>query len=251
MEINQTNLTASNPACHHFGLTTIHPNALQLYSANTPNGMKISLMLEELMDMRIVDGDVLYEAHTINLRNTPPDTRTANFLKINPNGKIPALFDPTTKSTIFESGAILIYLAEKYHELLPEKSGTRFEVLKWTFWSCTGLSSSIKSFGHYFKFCQHNLPYAIERYAREVNRLLLCLENHLAAEPHKHWIAGDLYTIADISAWPWISALKSNYPGSEKYFHLEEKYPNVITWMKRIQARPAAQRCYDVTPISI
>ena len=248
MEVKQTNLTSSNPVCHHYGLTTIHPNAMQLYSANTPNGMKISLMLEELMDLRVVDGDVLYESHSINLRSHPPDTRVTNFLKINPNGKIPVLYDAHTQSTIFESGAILIYLAEKYHELLPESGAMRYEVLKWTFWSCTGLSASVKSFGFYFKFCPHDVTYAIERFAQEVNRLLLCLEKHLAAEPHKHWIAGDFYSIADISAWPWISALGKNYPGSEEYFRLNEKYPNVVTWMKRIQARPAAQRAYDVTP---
>ena len=246
--MEQTNLTTEDPACHHYGLYTHHPNALQLYSANTPNGMKISLMLEELMVLRVVDGDVMYEAHTINLTTKPPETRLPQYLKINLNGKIPALYDPISKTNVFESGAILVYLAEKYHELLPSTGALRYDILKWTFWACTGLSTSVKAFGFFYKFCKHDEPYAIQRNAQEVTRLLLCLENHLAAEPFKHWIAGDLYSIADISAWPWIDAIVSNYPGSDVYIKMDD-YPNVINWMKRIQARPACQRAYRVTPL--
>lgn len=179
-------------------------------------------MLEELTDLRALKEDFKYEPHTVDIRHN--ESRTIlPFLKLNPNGKIPVLVDPHGKggrTTLFESGAILLYLAEKYDELLPKEQGpARYDVIKWLFWGSTGnyayfisskhqllkllfvltgVSSHFKRFGFYYHYCPHNLPYCIARYTRECKRLLQVLENQLSSHG-KHFIVGELYSIADIA----------------------------------------------------
>jgi len=172
-------------------LQTKNPNAIQFYSCATPNGMKVACALEELQILRNFTEDFEYEPHTIDVRKNE-SRLILPFLEINPNGKIPALVDPLGKGgkvTIFESGACLLYLAEKYEELLPAHGPLRYDVLKWLFWGSTGVSSQFKLFGFYYSYCHHSLPYCVTRYSKECNRLLQVLEDQLKSH-RKHWIVG-------------------------------------------------------------
>jgi GSH-dependent disulfide-bond oxidoreductase len=181
-------------------------HAVQLYSANTANGIKVSIMLEELQELRAMKGDFVYEAHTVDIR-TSENRKLFPIMKINPNGRIPAIIDPVPADhgeqlAVFESGAILMYLAEKYQELLPVEGRLRYQCIEWLFWGSTGLSSQVKLFGFYYHYCVHPLPYCMRRYTKEVTRLLGVLESQLAGH-RKHWIVGDMYSVADICAFPW------------------------------------------------
>jgi len=189
-----------------------YPGVLQLYSVGTPNGIKVHACLEELAFLK-GESNFTYEPHTVDIRHG--ESRTPEFAEISPNQKIPVLVDPTGPGghtdpvKVFESGAILLYLAEKYDELLPHEAAERVEVKKWLFWGSSAVSNQVKLFGFYYKYCPHSLPYCVERYTKEVKRLLAVLERQL--QHQKHWITGDMYTIADVSVWPWIFALHENY----------------------------------------
>jgi GST-like protein len=227
-----------------------NPSFLQLYSANTPNGIKVAACLEEIIDLRATKEGFNYEAHTINLRSG--ETRTEDFLKINPNGKVPAIVDPNVHDNgkpivVFESGAILIYLAEKYDELLPKENiYFRTETFKWMMWGSAAVSSQFKLFGFYFKYCPHHLPYCVQRYAKECNRLLTVLECQLKSHG-KHWVIGECYTIADLAIWPWVYGLIENYDNAySAVFEGLKDYPFVKIWYQRCLARPASQRSLDV-----
>jgi GST-like protein len=225
------------------------PNLIQLYSASTPNGMKVSTMLEEIVDLRRTTDQFDYEAHTIDLRSA--ESRRQDFKNLNPNGKIPVIVDPRgpdgNSITVFESGAILMYLADKFDVLLPPiGTNLRYETLKWFMWASTSLSSQFKLFGFYFKYCKHKLDYCIARYEKECKRLLGVLENQLKSHNH-HWIVGDAYTIADICAWPWIYALRENYDDAMRdVFYNFSEFPHVREWYHRCLARPASQRSLEV-----
>ena len=175
------------------------------------------------------------------------ESRENPYLKINPNGKIPSIADHD--NIIFESGACLLYLSEKYHELLPvDHCSERYDVLKWLFFGSTNVSGQFKKFGFFYKYCPHDLPYVVDRYAREVNRLLGVIETQLTTH-NKHWICGDLYSIADISIWPWIHALHKNYDDCiEKRFHNMKPYPKTHEWYTRMLNRPAVEKALEVTP---
>lgn len=190
--------------------TTAEP--IELYSIATPNGIKVAACLEELS---FAKGDQFsYTPYTIDIRKA--ENHSEAFLKLNPNGKIPVIVDPHgvdgQRAVVFESGAILLYLAEKYGELLPADPVKRVETINWLFWGSTGVSNQVKQFGFYFKYCQHSLSYCVTRYAKEVTRLLHVLEKQLS--DHRSYITGDLYTIADISVWPWIYSLYHHYDGA-------------------------------------
>jgi GST-like protein len=168
-----------------------NPDRIQLYSAATPNGIKVAAALEEIRHLRSIKEDFNYEPHIVNLRMG--ETRQEKYRQFTPTGKIPVICDPHGPNgkphTIFESGAILLYLAEKYHELIPEMDpGLRIDTIKWLFWGSTAVSSQFKLFGFYYKYCTHDLPYCQNRYAKECNRLLEVLERQL--EHGKDWVVG-------------------------------------------------------------
>ena len=199
---------------------------------------------DDHQELRVEKEDFRYEPHTVLIRSH--ETRDYPYLKINPNGKIPSLVDHD--NIIFESGACLMYLAEKYHELLPvDHCPERYDVLKWLFFGSTNVSGQFKKFGFYYKYCTHDLPYVVDRYALEVNRLLGVIETQLASHD-KHWICGDLYSIADLSIWPWLHALHTNYDDCiEKRFHNMAPYPKSLEWYSRVHNRPAIQKALEVT----
>lgn len=209
-----------------------NPDLIQLYSIATPNGIKAAACLEELVLLKQGDFEFNYEPHSVDIRHA--ENKTEQFTNLSPNQKIPVIVDPHAGNgqqsvKVFESGAILLYLAEKYDELLPHDVVQRAEVLKWLFWGSTGLSSSVKQFGFYYHYCQHSLPYCVARFKKEVTRLLSVLDSQLSHG--RNFVTGgkrfyicvlekahyqpsrcaDMYTIADISIWPWIYGLHENY----------------------------------------
>ena len=149
---------------------------VELYSASTPNGIKVAACLEELRSLS--NGKFQYEQVTIDIRNNAQVAE--EYLQINPNGKVPTIVNAEEGCIVYESGAILLYLAEKSGALLPSDRAVRTIATSWLFWSSTGLSNQVKQFGYYYKSCQHSIPYCVSRYAKEVKRLLLVLEKHLS-----------------------------------------------------------------------
>lgn len=226
-------------------------NALQLYSFQTPNGTKVASMLEEIIELKELkeDASELYEPHAVNIRLG--ENRTEWYSRCFLNQKIPGLVDHHAGNDrqqtvhIFESGAILMYLAEKYKVLLPECPCLRVEVINWLFWGSSSFSNQVKLFGFYSKYCSHALPYCQERYVREVHRLLSVLNGQLSHQ--KHWVVGDAYTIADVAIWPWVHALFEIYDNAgEKIFNLAMLYPLVFQWYRRALERPASKRSLEV-----
>ncbi len=167
-----------------------NPDLIQLYSIATPNGIKVAAFLEELVTLKSEDFDFNYEPHSVDIRHA--ENRTPQFTAMNPNQKIPVIVDPHGSGgqpvTVFESGAILLYLAEKYDELLPHDSVGKIETTKWLFWGSTGFSNQVKQFGFYYKYCQHAIPYCVARYTKEVKRMLHVLNRQLSHG--KHYITG-------------------------------------------------------------
>lgn len=223
---------------------------IQLYSACTPNGIKVAACLEEIVALRRLAGDGFdYEPHTVNIR--AHESRDKDFMSFNPNGKIPMIIDPHgpngNRTVVFESGAILMYLSDKFHELSPTDPQLKTETIKWLFWGSTGFSSQCKHFGFYYKYCHHKLPYCVERYSTECCRLLSVLEVQLSSHG-KHWVTGDFYTIADLAIWPWLYALNELYDDARMFvFRDFNAYPHVQAWYTRCMARPASQKSLEVT----
>ncbi|TCL75804.1 glutathione binding-like protein [Rhizobium sp. BK251] len=215
-----------------------NPEIIQLYSLPTPNGIKISVVLEEL--------GLPYEPHLISFATN--DQKSPEFVSLNPNGRIPAIIDPNGPDGkpigIFESGAILVYLAEKTGKLIPADAAGRYEVLQWVFFQMGGVGPMFGQFGHFFKFAADkvaNNSYPMERYRDESRRLLGVLEGRLQG---RQWIMGDLYTIADIATFPWVRGLDVSYGGAE-VLRLAE-FPNVMAWLARALERPAAARGLNI-----
>ncbi len=215
-----------------------NPDIIQLYSLPTPNGVKVSIALEEL--------DLPYEPHLISFGTN--DQKSPEFLSLNPNGRIPAIIDPNGPDGkplgLFESGAILVYLAEKTGKLIPSDAAARYETLEWVFFQMAGVGPMFGQFGHFFKFAADkvaNNSYPVERYRDEAKRLLSVLEARLQG---RDWIMGDEYTIADITTFPWVRGVDVFYGGREV---LElESFPAVMAWLDRALARPASQRGLNV-----
>ncbi|NTJ66830.1 glutathione S-transferase [Agrobacterium rhizogenes] len=211
-----------------------NPDIIQLYSLPTPNGVKVSIALEEL--------GLAYEPHLISFGTN--DQKSPEFLSLNPNGRIPAIIDPNGPDGkpigLFESGAILVYLAEKTGKLMPSDAARRYETLEWVFFQMAGVGPMFGQFGHFFKFAAEkvaNNSYPVERYRDEAKRLLGVLEERLK---DREWIMGDEYTIADITTFPWVRGVDVFYGGREV---LEfESFPSVMAWLDRALARPASQR---------
>ncbi|MBA4226027.1 MAG: glutathione-dependent disulfide-bond oxidoreductase [Hyphomonas sp.] len=212
-----------------------HP--LQLYSLGTPNGVKVTVMLEELLALGYSGAE--YDAWLINIGNG--DQFSSGFVDINPNSKIPALFDRSTEAgvRVFESGAILMYLAEKFGAFLPKAYPKRAEALSWLFWQMGSAPFLGGGFGHFYAYAPVKIQYAIDRYAMEAKRQMDVLDRHLAAH---EYMAGDEYTIADMAIWPWYGALALGILYEAGEFLEVESYKNVQRWTKQIAERPAVQR---------
>lgn len=212
-----------------------HP--LQLYSMATPNGVKVTVMLEELLALGFEGAE--YDAHLVSI--TEGGQFSSGFVGINPNSKIPALLDHSTETPtrVFESGAILLYLAEKFGALLPSDPAKRTEVLNWLFWQMGSAPYVGGGFGHFYAYAPSKIEYAIDRFTMEVKRQLDVLDKELA---NKQFIAGDEYSIADIAIWPWYGALVSNAAYDSAEFLDVASYKHVNRWVDEIGARPAVQR---------
>ena len=212
-----------------------HP--LQLYSLATPNGVKATTMLEELLELGHSGAE--YDAHFIDINEG--DQFGSGFVAINPNSKIPALMDHSTSppTRVFESGAILLYLGEKFGALLPTDARARTECLSWLFWQMGSGPFLGGGFGHFYAYAPTKIRYAIDRYAMEVKRQLDVLDRHLA--DHRY-LAGDEYSIADIATWPWYGALVRNHVYSAAEFLDAASYVSVNRWAAEIAERPAVRR---------
>ena len=220
-----------------------HP--LQLYSLATPNGVKVTVMLEELLALGHKGAE--YDAWLIRIGQG--DQFGSGFVAINPNSKIPALVDRSGPEPIrvFESGAILIHLAEKFDAFLPRSGPARAECLSWLFWQMGSAPFLGGGFGHFYAYAPTKIEYAIDRYAMEVKRQLDVLDRRLA---ESEYLAGSEYTIADIAVWPWYGALvKGLVYGAGEFLSVHE-YKNVQRWTDQIAKRPAVKRGRMVTRVS-
>ncbi|MEM5498325.1 glutathione-dependent disulfide-bond oxidoreductase [Paraglaciecola mesophila] len=212
-----------------------HP--FQLHSMATPNGVKVSVMFEELLEAGISAAE--YDAYPINIGDG--DQFGSGFVDINPNSKIPALIDTTTtpETRIFESGSILIYLAEKFEAFIPKDPAGRTECMNWLFWQMGSAPFLGGGFGHFYAYAPEKYQYPIDRYAMEVKRQLDVLDKQLA---NNKYIAGDDYTIADMAIWPWYGALVRNVVYQAAEFLQTHEYTHVVRWANDIAARPAVKR---------
>ena len=212
-----------------------HP--FQLYSLGTPNGVKVTILFEELLALGHSEAE--YDAWLIRIGDG--DQFGSGFVEINPNSKIPALMDhgTTPPTRVFESGSILLYLAEKFGEFLPTDPAQRTETLNWLFWQMGSAPYLGGGFGHFYAYAPFKMEYPIDRFAMEAKRQLDVLERRLA---ESRYLAGDEYTIADIAVWPWYGQLALGWLYDAGEFLQVEEYVNVQRWAREIEARPAVQR---------
>ena len=209
-----------------------NPEVIQLYSLATPNGVKVPIALEEL--------GLPYEVHRVDFGAN--EQKSPEFVSLNPNGRIPAIIDPDGPGGrpigLFESGAILLYLAEKTGRLIPADPAARYETIAWVMFQMGGIGPMFGQFGHFYKFAADkvaNNPYPVERYRDEARRLLSVLEGRLK---DREWIMGDEHTIADITTYPWLRGADVFYGGREALGY--DDFPAVMAWLERCLARPAA-----------
>jgi len=210
---------------------------LQLYSLATPNGVKVTILLEELLALGHSGAE--YDAWLIRINEG--DQFSSGFVEVNPNSKIPALLDRSAQPEIrvFESGSILLYLAEKFGALLPTDAAGRTETLNWLFWQMGAAPYLGGGFGHFYAYAPEKIEYAINRFTMEAKRQLDVLEQRLA---HSPYLAGDQYTIADIAVWPWYGELVRGNLYSASEFLAVDEYPHVQRWAENIAKRPAVIR---------
>jgi GST-like protein len=212
-------------------------NPLQLYSLGTPNGVKVTVLLEELLALGHAGAE--YDAWLIPIQEGAQFG--SGFVAVNPNSKIPALLDRSgpVPVRVFESGAILIHLAEKFGAFLPREPAARAECLSWLFWQMGSAPFLGGGFGHFYAYAPTKIEYAIDRYAMEVKRQLDVLDRRLA---ESLYLAGDGYTIADMAVWPWYGAMaKGQLYGAGEFLQVHE-YRNVLRWTDAIAQRPGARR---------
>jgi len=212
-----------------------HP--LQLYSLATPNGVKVTVMLEELLALGHAGAE--YDAWLINIRDG--DQFGSGFVEVNPNSKIPAMVDRSGPAPIriFESGAILIYLAEKFGAFLPKEPAARAACLSWLMWQMGAAPYLGGGFGHFYAYAPVKIEYAIDRFAMEVKRQLDVLDRRLA---DSEYLAGSEYTIADLAVWPWYGSLAKGQAYAAGEFLQVAEYQHVQRWADQIAARPAVKR---------
>ncbi|HSV02438.1 MAG TPA: glutathione-dependent disulfide-bond oxidoreductase [Phenylobacterium sp.] len=212
-----------------------HP--FQLYSLATPNGQKVTILFEELLALGHKGAE--YDAWLINIGSG--EQFGSGFVEVNPNSKIPALLDRSGRKPIrlFESGAMLLHLAEKFGAFLPTEPAARAEALSWLFWQMGAAPYLGGGFGHFYAYAPFKIEYAIDRFAMEVKRQLDVLDRRLA---EAEYLAGDEYTIADIAVWPWYgAAVKGQTYGAGEFLSVHE-YKNVLRWTDQIAKRPAVKR---------
>ncbi|VAW00898.1 Glutathione S-transferase [hydrothermal vent metagenome] len=212
-----------------------HP--FQLYSLATPNGVKVTVMLEELLALGHTGAE--YDAWLINIMEG--DQFGSGFVEINPNSKIPALMDHSTTppTRLFESGAMLLYLAEKFGEFLPTEHDARTQCLSWLFWQMGSAPYLGGGFGHFYVYAPEKIEYCVDRFTMEVKRQLDVLDRHLAEH---EYMTGDTYTIADMSIWPWYGAVVKGLVYDAAEFLQTQNYTHLIRWTDQIAKRPAVQR---------
>ena len=212
-----------------------HP--LQLYSLATPNGVKVTVMLEELLALGHSGAE--YDAWLIPIQQGAQFS--SGFVAVNPNSKIPALMDRSGAEPVrvFESGAILLYLAEKFGAFVPASGAARAECLSWLFWQMGSAPYLGGGFGHFYAYAPTKIEYAIDRYAMEVKRQMDVLNQRLAAH---EYLAGSEYTVADMAAWPWYGALAKGQLYDAAEFLQVHEYTHVVRWADQIAKRPAVQR---------
>lgn len=212
-----------------------HP--LQLYSLATPNGVKVTILLEELLALGHSGAE--YDAYLINIGEG--DQFGSGFVALNPNSKIPALLDCSTSppTRVFESGAILVYLAEKFGEFLPSDPAQRAECMSWLFWQMGSAPYLGGGFGHFYSYAPEKIEYCINRFTMEVKRQLDVLDRNLA---ERHYMCGNDYNVADIAIYSWYGGLVLNNIYEAAEFLDVASYKNVVRWASEIQDRPAVQR---------
>jgi len=231
----KTNRPIAGPT--HKNALPVGKHPLQLYSLATPNGVKVTIMLEELLALGIKEAE--YDAFLIRIGNG--DQFGSGFVEVNPNSKIPALMDYSTEkpTRVFESGAILLYLAEKFNAMVPKDAMKRAECLSWLFWQMGSAPYLGGGFGHFYNYATEKYQYPIDRFTMEVKRQLDVLDQHLAKNKY---MCDDEYTIADIAIWPWYGALVLNRVYEAAEFLDANSYKNVIRWSKEIDSRETVQR---------
>jgi GSH-dependent disulfide-bond oxidoreductase len=212
-----------------------HP--LQLYSLGTPNGVKVTVMLEELLQAGHIGAE--YDAWLIRINEGAQFS--SGFVGANPNSKIPVLVDHSLAEPlrIFESGAILVYLAEKFGAFLPTETQQRAQCMSWLMWQMGSAPFLGGGFGHFYAYAPEKLQYPIDRYAMEVKRQMDVLDRHLA---ENRYLAGDDYTIADMATWPWYGLLAKGYLYEAGEFLQVQTYTHVLRWADEIMVRPGAKR---------
>ncbi len=212
-----------------------HP--LQLYSLGTPNGIKVTILLEELLALGKTGAE--YDAFLIEIGDG--DQFGSGFVALNPNSKIPALLDRSTTppTRVFESGAILLYLAEKFDAFVPHEPSARAECLSWLFWQMGSAPYLGGGFGHFYAYAPEKFEYPINRYAMEAKRQLDVLDKTLA---ERRFLCGDDYNVADIAVYPWYGALVLHNSYGAAEFLSVHTYEHVVRWAREINARPAVQR---------
>ncbi|OGB41108.1 MAG: glutathione-dependent disulfide-bond oxidoreductase, partial [Burkholderiales bacterium RIFOXYC2_FULL_59_8] len=229
------NRPVAGPTHEHVLPRGKHP--LQLYSLGTPNGVKVTVMLEELLALGHSGAE--YDAWLIRISDG--DQFGSGFVDVNPNSKIPALLDCSAPEPIrvFESGSILLYLAEKFGAFLPTQQRQRAECLSWLFWQMGSGPFLGGGFGHFYAYAPTKIEYAIDRFAMEVKRQMDVLNRRLAESPY---VGGDDYTIADMAIWPWYGALAKGQLYEAGEFLQVNEYSHVVAWADKIAQRPAARR---------
>ena len=212
-----------------------HP--LQLYSLATPNGVKVTVLLEELLALGKTEAE--YDAYLVNISEGAQFG--SGFVSANPNSKIPALVDMSTTppTRVFESGAIMLYLAEKFGAFIPTDPSQRAECLSWLFWQMGSAPFQGGGFGHFYAYAPEKYEYPINRYTMEVKRQLDVLDNNLAS---RRYLGGDDYTIADMANWAWYGVLVTGTIYEAQEFLDTASYKNVSRWAEEIEARPAVER---------
>ena len=229
----------------HEKMLPVGKHPLQLYSLATPNGVKVTILLEELIESGEEGAE--YDAHLIRI--SEGDQFGSGFVDINPNSKIPALVDRSgdVPLRVFESGAILLYLAEKFNLFIPNNHSSRTECLSWLFWQMGSAPYLGGGFGHFYHYANDKIKYPIDRFAMEVKRQLDVLNKHLDG---KEYMVAEEYTIADIAIWPWygLVALGTQYDAGE--FLQVDEYKNVLKWAKNIGSRPTVERARMINRIT-
>ncbi|MBX2814114.1 MAG: glutathione-dependent disulfide-bond oxidoreductase [Myxococcales bacterium] len=230
------NINRPTAGARHEQVLPVGEHPLQLYSLATPNGVKVTIMLEELLALGFHGAE--YDAWPIRI--TDGDQFGSGFVEICPNSKIPALVDRSVEphQPVFESGAILLYLAEKFGALLPADRSQRTACLSWLFWQMGSAPYLGGGFGHFYAYAPEKLEYPINRFAMEVKRLLDVLDKHLA---DREYVVGDTYSIADIAIWPWFGLLASGALYEAGTFLSVQDYRNVQRWQEVVGRRPAVK----------